>query len=153
MRSRHHAVMFLATGFYVGRVPFAPGTLGSLVAFPVVFLLACLRWPMATAAVLLLIAAAVWIAGRAERQLGSRDPGAVVIDEIAGMCVTLLAIPLSFATGVAGFLLFRLFDIVKPPPIRQLDRRLQGGWGIVMDDVAAGIAANIVLRIGIWIWS
>lgn len=145
--------MFLATGFYVGRVPFAPGTLGSLVAFPVVILLACLRWPMATAAVLLLIAAAVWIAGRAERQLGSRDPGAVVIDEIAGMCVTMLAIPLSFATGVAGFLLFRLFDIVKPPPIRQLDRRLQGGWGIVMDDVAAGIAANIVLRIGIWIWS
>lgn len=145
--------MFLATGFYVGRVPFAPGTLGSLVAFPVVFLLACLHWSMATAAVLLLIAAAVWIAGRAERQLGSRDPGAVVIDEIAGMCVTMLAIPLSFATGVAGFLLFRLFDIVKPPPIRQLDRRLQGGWGIVMDDVAAGIAANIVLRIGIWIWS
>lgn len=144
--------MFLATGCYAGRVPVAPGTVGSLVAFPIVYALTFCPWPMAMAAVVLMALAAVWIAGQAERQLAHRDPGSVVIDEIVGMCVALLAIPLTLTTGLAGFLLFRLFDIVKPQPIRFFDRRLDGGWGIVMDDVAAGIAANIVLRIGIWLW-
>jgi phosphatidylglycerophosphatase A len=72
-----------------------------------------------------------------------------VIDEIAGMCVTLLAIPLTFTTGAAGFFLFRLFDVTKPPPARQMEQYLSGGWGVVMDDVVAGIMANIVLRIGL----
>jgi phosphatidylglycerophosphatase A len=151
MHFRHTAVMFLATGFYVGRVPFGPGTWGSLIGVPVAFWLARWSWPVATAILLLMTLAAVRIAGAAERQLGAKDPGCIVIDEIMGMCVALLAIPLTFTTGLAGFILFRIFDIFKPPPVRQLERRLQGGWGVVMDDVAAGIMANGALRIGLWI--
>jgi phosphatidylglycerophosphatase A len=145
-----HAAMFLATGFFVGRIPVAPGTLGSLIGIPVAFFLARWSWPLAAGVTIIMALAAVRIAGEAERQLEAKDPGCIVIDEIVGMCVALLAIPLTLQTGLAGFVLFRVFDIVKPPPVRWLERRLSGGWGIVMDDVAAGIMANIVLRLGLW---
>jgi len=94
---------------------------------------------------------AVWSAHVVEQQLQVKDPGCVVIDEIAGMTVTMLGFPFTFGNCLAGFLLFRIFDIIKPPPARQLERRLSGGWGIVMDDIAAGIMANIALRIGIFL--
>lgn len=149
---RRHAVMIIATGGYTGRIPFAPGTAGSLVGIPIIYLLSKFSWPVALTVSVLLILVAVWVAGEAERQLASKDPGCVVIDEIAGMVVTMLGLPLSFGMVTAGFLFFRIFDIVKPPPVRQLDRRMSGGWGIVLDDVAAGIMANIVLRMGVhWI--
>lgn len=141
--------MILATGGYIGFVPKAPGTAGSLVAFPIICFLAQKNFAAAAGLCLGIIALAVWAAGAAERQLAAKDPGCIVIDEIAGMTVALLGVPLSIGTGAAGFLLFRCFDILKPPPIRLLERRLTGGWGIVMDDVAAGIIVNIVLRIGI----
>lgn len=96
-----------------------------------------------------LILGSVWVAHRAEQQLNAKDPGCIVIDEIAGMCVTMLFVPLTLTTGAAGFFLFRLFDIIKPPPARQMETILKGGWGVVMDDVVAGVMANIVLRIGI----
>ena len=149
MHSRRPGVMFLATGFYVGRMPFAPGTVGTLIGLPVAYVIGWLSLPLAMAAAVALILGAVWIAQEAEQQLGQKDPGCIVIDEIAGMCVTLLGIPLTFGTGLAGFILFRLFDIAKPPPIRYLERRLPGGWGVVMDDVAAGLIAQIVLRVGL----
>ena len=78
-----------------------------------------------------------WAATETERALGITDPGPVVIDEVMGMCVTLIAAPLSWPAALAGFLLFRVFDIVKPPPARRLER-LHGGWGIMADDLAAG---------------
>lgn len=144
--------MIIATGGYTGRIPFAPGTAGSLVGIPIIYLLSKFSWPVALTVSVLFILVAVWVAGEAERQLASKDPGCVVIDEIAGMVVTMLGLPLSFGMVTAGFLFFRIFDIVKPPPVRQLDRRMSGGWGIVLDDVAAGIMANIVLRMGVhWI--
>ncbi len=143
--------VFLATGFYVGRIPMAPGTFGSLMGLPLCFLLAGIQLPAALVAVLLIIALATWIAGAAERILGRRDPGCIVIDEIAGMVVTLIGLPFNSTTAVMGFVLFRVLDILKPFPIRILDKRLSGGPGIVADDVVAGAFANIILRIFLFI--
>ena len=143
--------MFLATGGYVGHAPFASGTFGSLVGLPIVYLLSKTNWILALVLVVALVLGAVWVAHMAERALKAKDPGCIVIDEIAGMCVTMLFIPLTVTTGLAGFFLFRLFDVIKPPPVRQMERKLHGGWGVVMDDVVAGIMANLVLRLGIWL--
>ena len=141
--------MFLATGAYVGRIPFASGTFGSLVGLPIVYLLSLVDWRLAAILTAVLILFSVRVADLAEKQLKAKDPGCIVIDEIAGMCVAMLAIPLTLTTGIAGFFLFRIFDIIKPPPARQMETILNGGWGVVMDDVVAGIMANIVLRIGL----
>jgi phosphatidylglycerophosphatase A len=150
MISKPKAVMLLATGGYIGYAPFASGTFGSLVGLPIVYLLSKTTWLPATGVTAILILVAVWIAHRAEQQLEAKDPGCIVIDEIAGMCVTMLYIPLTIGTGLAGFFLFRFFDVIKPPPARQLERKLTGGWGVVMDDVVAGLMANIVLQIGLF---
>jgi phosphatidylglycerophosphatase A len=149
MFSQRNALMFLATGAGAGRVPFAPGTVGSLVGVAIAWLLSRLPCPAAAAVLIALIPAAAWVAQHAEQALGRKDPGCIVIDEIVGVCVTLVCIPMSLWSALAGFLLFRLFDIAKPPPIRHLERRLTGGWGVVLDDVAAGIIAHVLLRIGL----
>jgi phosphatidylglycerophosphatase A len=146
---RRHAVMFLATGGLVGRIPIAPGTFGSLIGIPIVYALNELNWRTALIALVLIVLGAVWVAQAAERLLDAKDPGCIVIDEIAGMCVTLLGLPLNLYTVAAGFFLFRLLDVIKPPPIRQIERRLAGGWGVVMDDVAAGAAAHLILWVGL----
>ncbi len=151
MISNPKGVMFLATGGRVGDIPVAPGTFGSLVGLPLVYLFAMAGWPIAALLTGALALAAVWVAGRAEKLLQAKDPGCIVIDEIAGMCVALLAVPLTVNTGIAGFFLFRFFDIVKPPPARQVEKLLPGGWGVVMDDVVAGIMANIAIRMGLWL--
>ncbi len=147
-----NAVMFLATGGNVGRIPVASGTFGSLVGLPIVYIFSWMDWTIAAIGTAVLIFFSVWVAHLAEQQLKAKDPGCIVIDEIAGMCVTMLGIPLTLSTGAAGFFLFRLFDVIKPPPARQMEKRLKGGWGVVMDDVAAGVMANIVLRIGLWLF-
>jgi phosphatidylglycerophosphatase A len=116
---------------------------------PIVYLLSKTEWAVALILTVVLVLFSVRVAHLAERQLKTKDPGCIVIDEIAGMCVTMLAIPLTLTTGVAGFFLFRIFDVIKPPPARQMESRLKGGWGVVMDDVVAGVMANVVLRI--WI--
>ena len=146
MRFLDKPVLFLATGCFVGYVPVAPGTFGSAVAIPLCYLLT--GWPLRVGApaVGLFIVVAIWVAGRAESLLGSTDPGCIVIDEIAGMLVTFLAVPLTPAAALTGFLLFRGFDIIKPFPIRRVEARLSGGAGIVLDDVVAGAFANVVLR-------
>jgi phosphatidylglycerophosphatase A len=89
----------------------------------------------------------MWIAHEAEKILQTKDPGCIVIDEIAGMILTLFGLPFNMMTLILGFVLFRVLDIWKPYPIRFLDKNLSGGVGIVMDDVAAGILSNLVLRI------
>jgi phosphatidylglycerophosphatase A len=96
-------------------------------------------------------ALAVWVSQQAEGLLGGKDPGAIVIDEIAGMLVACAWIPLTATTAVILFALFRLFDILKPFPVGWLDRRLSGGVGIVADDLAAGLLANLVYRLGCWL--
>ena len=151
MNFANKTAVFLATGLYVGKVPLAPGTFGSLLGLPLCFLLDKIQLSAAIAAVLLIVALATWIADAAERILGRPDPGCIVIDEIAGMAVTLMGLPFNPTTVVVGFILFRILDILKPFPIRVIDKRLPGGLGIVADDVIAGIFSNFLLRILLFI--
>jgi phosphatidylglycerophosphatase A len=106
--------------------------------------------PLQAFAIVVVVVAGVWSGGVAERHFGRTDPGQVVIDEVAGMLVTLFLNPVGWVGAVAGFLLFRAADIVKPFPARRLER-LHGGFGIMADDVMAGIYANLALRLGIWL--
>jgi phosphatidylglycerophosphatase A len=147
MKFRDTAVIFLATGCYLGRVPVAPGTFGSLLGLLICVVLSDIWLISAVLITIAFIGCSVWIADEAEKSLNQEDPGCIVIDEIAGMMVTLIGLPFNLFTAAAGFILFRLLDILKPFPIRLIERRLSGGVGVVADDVAAGILANIVLRI------
>ena len=151
MKLRDDVVMFLATGFYIGNIPFAPGTVGSLIGLLPCFALAGISMAAAMLCILLFIFLAAGIADAAEKILKRNDPGCIVIDEIAGMMVTLFGLPFNPITVVSGFIIFRILDILKPFPIRNLDKRIPRGLGVVADDVAAGIIANILLRIIIWI--
>jgi phosphatidylglycerophosphatase A len=138
-------VHWLAFGFGLGLAPKAPGTFGSLLGILVWWLTpANPGWQFATAAVVL--AAGIWICGESALRLGVHDHGGIVWDEVAGMYLTLLAVGPEPAWILAAFLLFRLFDIWKPWPIRDLDHSLQGGLGIMLDDVIAALyAAGILL--------
>ena len=147
MKLRDEAVMFLATGFYAGNIPFAPGSFGSLIALPLCFVLAGISLTAAVICTGCFILLAVWISDAAEKILQRNDPGCIVIDEIAGMMVTFIGLPFNLITVVIGFIIFRILDILKPFPIRKLDKRMPGGLGVVADDVAAGIFANLLLRI------
>lgn len=147
MSRAERIVIFLATGCYAGKLPMAPGTFGSLAALPLCWLLAQLERPAALSAAVLVIAAAVWLAGAAERLLQRKDPGSIVIDEIAGMLVALSGLPFTAFSAAAGFVLFRVLDIAKPFPIGWVEKRLDGGLGIVMDDLIAGAMANLGCRL------
>jgi phosphatidylglycerophosphatase A len=142
-------VILLATGCYAGYIPIASGTFGTLVAIPFCYLLSGLDPVQAILLLGLFTGFAVWMSGEAEKVFKKKDSGLIVIDEIAGLLVTLFLIPWSVKSVVIGFFLFRLFDIVKPFPIRRLETKLPGGWGVVGDDVLAGIYANVVLRLAI----
>ncbi len=139
--------MFLATGCFVGRIPVAPGTFGSLLALLPCFWLAGLPMPAASGIILAFIGLAVAVAHAAEKLLKAKDPGCIVIDEVAGMMVTLAGVPFNGVTAVAGFIVFRLLDILKPFPIRSAERHFSGGFGVVLDDVVAGIMGNLMLKI------
>ena len=142
----------VASFFYVGYAPVIPGTFGSLATFPLYFLLVYLGgWHIYLAALAVVIAAGVLAAEKAEQQSRIIDPSFVVIDEVAGQLTTLFLIPVSWKTALAGFLLFRIFDIVKPFPAGRAER-LHGGWGIMIDDVIAGIYGNLLLRLAIFMF-
>jgi len=145
------ALAFASAG-YAGFFPFAPGTVGSAVGVGLWWGLraagSSLAVELAVVAVLLVVGALA--ATRTERVLGTTDPGPVVIDEVMGMGVTLLGAPLTWPTAILGFLLFRAFDIVKPPPARQLEQA-HGGWGIMLDDLAAGVYAWAALQAALWL--
>jgi phosphatidylglycerophosphatase A len=142
-------VLFLATGFGAGYSPIAPGTCGTFVALPIYFAFEYgLRSPVFyMAATVLLSVAAVFIAERAEQLFGDHDNQKIVIDEIAGFLVTMAWLPRTWQAVVGGFVLFRILDAWKPWPIRVLDRRVKGGLGVVVDDLAAGIIANFILQV------
>jgi len=142
---------WIATFFGVGRLRPGPGTWGSAAA---VLLWAAaahaisppLRAPVAGALGVLVALIGIPAATRVARASGGKDPQFVVIDEVAGQLIALIAVPLEWKTFLAGFILFRAFDIVKPPPVRQLEQ-LPEGTGIVLDDVAAGIYALVVMQL------
>jgi len=151
MKFRERAVLFVATGFFIGNLPFAPGTFGSLIGLPLCFLLSRLDLLKSLICILIFILFAMGIASAAEKIIKQRDPGQIVIDEIAGLMVTLAGLPFNLKTALAGFIIFRVFDILKPFPIRMIDRSVGGGSGIVLDDVMAGIYGNLIIRLGIYI--
>jgi phosphatidylglycerophosphatase A len=141
----------LGTVFYSGYAPLAPGTAGSAVVALLYYCFAAQLEAVGWVAVLAIgFVVAVYTAGALAGEWGD-DPGRVVIDEAAGFLVTVAFLPHSFWMAVGGFFIFRVLDILKPPPARQLEA-LPGGWGIVLDDVAAGIYGNLILRgvLGIW---
>jgi phosphatidylglycerophosphatase A len=131
----------LAFGFGAGLAPKAPGTFGTLVGVLIYLPLAHLPFWWYLALTLLAILAGVGICGWSSRKLGVHDHPGIVWDEIAGYLVTMLWAPPGWAWVLAGFVLFRLFDILKPWPIGWFDRRVRGGFGIMLDDVLAGLAA------------
>ena len=147
MKFFERAVLFLATGFFIGYVPFAPGTFGTLLGMPLCYLITRLGVGLALTGVVLFIFLAIWLASKAEKISKQTDPAHIVIDEIAGVQVAFIGLPLNLATALCGFALFRAFDIIKPFPIRLLERKIRGGSGIVFDDIMAGIYANLVLRL------
>ena len=147
MKLGRHAVLFFSTGFYSGYIPFAPGTFGSLAGLPLCYLVLLCPLKIQVMVIVAVIVTGIWLADASEKLLGKKDPGCIVIDEIAGMLVTLAGLGFTFFTAVSGFVIFRILDILKPFPIRMLDRKVPGGAGIMIDDIVAGIIANITLRI------
>lgn len=142
----------LATGLGAGFSPVAPGTAGTLVAVPVGWAMLAATGESPALAVLVLVAAsavAIWSAGVAAERLGLKDPGQVVVDEVAGYLVSIAFLPASWTTLLLGFGFFRLFDIAKPPPCRRAEG-LPGGVGIVADDLVAGVYANLAIRAVTW---
>lgn len=145
--------MALATGLYAGYIPVAPGTFGTVVAIPLCFLLSLFGPLEGVVFVGIFVGVAIWISGQAEKIFQKKDSGFIVIDEMAGFLVTLYCIPMTLENLVAGFLLFRIMDIAKPFPIKRLEADLPGGWGVVGDDVLAGVYANVVLRVIMPLWA
>ena len=140
----------LATFGFGGAVPVAPGTAGSAAGLGLLVLVRSAGAPGLEVLVLAaLIPTGVWAASSAERSFGRTDPPAVVIDEVAGMFLTLLWLPVGWTGALAGFLAFRLFDIVKPWPARAAER-LPGGWGVMADDLVAGLYAALTVRVLAW---
>ena len=144
---KYSLTMFLATGFFSGYLPKAPGTWGSLVALPLWLALSFLSSSSYCLMLAVVFFLGWFVAGEAEKILDTPDPGCVVIDEIFGMFITLFAAPRSWTALILAFLLFRLFDIVKPFPVSWFDRRINGGLGIMLDDAMAGIYAFVTLRL------
>ena len=140
-------VHFLAQGFGAGRIPFAPGTFGTLVAVPIYLLLSDFAPGVYAVVVAALFALGAWLAGITGRDLGQHDHPSIVCDEIVGYLVAMFLAPAGWAWMLAGFLLFRLFDIWKPYPIRAADQRLQNGLGCMLDDALAGIYALLVMQL------
>ena len=140
-------IHFLAFGFGSGLAPVAPGTFGTLVGVPFfLFMVSLPLWSY-----LLLILAfflfGVWICDRSSKLLGVHDHGGIVWDEIVGYLVTMIAAPEGWGWIVIGFILFRIFDIFKPWPIAYLDRHVSGGFGIMIDDILAGVYAMLILQL------
>ena len=147
MNFKEKAVMFIATGCLIGKIPFAPGTFGSLAGILLCFILSKTSDLAAILCIIIFIIFSIWIANDAEKILKKKDPGSIVIDEIAGMAVTLIGLPFNLFYVASGFIIFRVLDITKPFPIRYIEKRISGGAGIVLDDIAAGMIANVILRI------
>lgn len=138
----------LATGFGSGYAPLIPGTAGSIAAL-IIFLIFPHYLPLQLSIIIVAYLIGVWAAGIVAHERGE-DPGLVVIDEFAGQWLALILIPQTITAYTGAFILFRIFDILKPFPVRQAER-LPAGWGIMTDDILAGVYANIILQIIIFL--
>jgi len=151
--SLRHPANLLATWFGAGWFPFAPGTMGSFVAVIIAWpIRAYLGLDVLFAALIVVFVLGVWAAGHYSKASGKDDDGAIVIDEVAGQWITLLLVPADPVLYAIGFVLFRAADIVKPWPISLADRKIGGGFGVMFDDVLAGVLAALILW-NIWMWA
>ena len=143
---KNQLIMLAATGFGLGYSPVAPGTLGTLAALPFIWLFTYMPRAAGTFFLVCFLLTSVFVADRAEKILGRKDPGAIVIDEMAGYWVTMCLVPVTGTTLVAGFIAFRCFDIVKIGPVRYFEKNFSGGAGIVLDDIMAGVLAALTVK-------
>jgi phosphatidylglycerophosphatase A len=143
-------ILFFSSNAGLGYAPFAPGTVGTLAGIPFFFLLAPLQPFLFAAIWLVLLLFSFWIAQRAGQIYGVVDDRRIVIDELLGYLLTVAFLPFTWTAALLGFAFFRLFDILKPPPASWFDRRVKNGFGVVMDDVVAGIYGAIALRLVLW---
>lgn len=148
MNFRQNSIVFLATGGYVGYIPMAPGTFGTLWGLLFGFIFSRLPFSVAFICLAGFAIIAILTADQAQKIIQQKDPGCIVIDEILGFVVGIFGLPFNVYSVILGFVLFRIFDIFKPFPASWFDQRCSGGVGIVLDDVAAGIYTNLVLRLG-----
>jgi phosphatidylglycerophosphatase A len=139
-------VHLAAFGFGAGLSPKAPGTAGTVVAIPLYLFLQHLSVPIYAVLLLIMTGAGIWLCGRTARDLGINDHPGIVWDEIVGFMLTMAAVPCTWLNIALGFALFRVLDIFKPWPIGWCDRNVKGGWGIMLDDLAAGLFAGILLH-------
>lgn len=151
-RWNNHWVHFLAFGFGSGAAPKAPGTFGTLMAIPLYLLLAQLPLWAYVVALVVSFAVGIYLCDQASKDMGVHDHGGIVWDEFVGFWIAMTALPFHWAWILAGFVLFRIFDILKPWPISWLDKRVHGGLGIMIDDVLAGIFALIILQLANHWW-
>ena len=150
--SLKNPVHFLALGFGSGLAPKAPGTFGTLAALPLVWLLASYTsFGLYFIITCLVCLAGIWICDLTAKDMQVHDDASIVWDEVAGMLITMLAVPISWQTLLVGFLLFRFFDILKPWPISYLDKQVHGGFGIMIDDVLAGVFALACLQLALYL--
>jgi len=142
-----HPIHFLAFGFGSGLFPKAPGTAGTVAAIPLLYLMSFLINIQYLIVLTVIIIAGIWLCGQSSKLLGVHDHPGIVWDEFAGLFVAMIAVPFTWGTVVAGFILFRLFDILKPWPISWLDKKISGGMGIMLDDLVAGAFALAILHL------
>lgn len=140
-------IQFLALGFGSGLAPKAPGTFGTLAAVPLFLLLSMLSPLAYVAAVVFISLIGIYICGKAADDVGVHDHPAIVWDEFAGFFITMIMVPVSWQSIVVGFVLFRVFDILKPWPISFIDKKISGGLGIMLDDILAGIFSLIIMQL------
>lgn len=143
---------WLAFGFGSGLSPFAPGTMGTLVAVPFTFALKGLDDTAYWLLLLLLFLLGIKICGQVSRKLGVHDHGGIVWDEMVGYWLAVAFVPLQWQWLLAAFLLFRFFDIFKPWPIRQIDKKISGGFGIMVDDIVAALFTIVILAVLQSVW-
>lgn len=140
-------IQFIATGFGSGALPYAPGTWGTVMGVPLYLLLH--EFSLLTYVVITVLGfvAGIYICGKADKDFGTKDNPGIVWDEIIGYWITMLAVPFSWTAVILGFILFRIFDITKPPPIAWADKQVSGGLGVMLDDVIAAVYAGAILAI------
>ncbi len=150
MDLKRTTIQMVASGFYSGYSPLVPGTTGTIPAWLIAYFLIGGNQPLLIAATVFTTALSVWVAGEAETYYG-HDAKRIVMDEWAGMFIAVLFVPFSLTNYAVAFVAFRIFDVIKIPPAAQAER-LPRGWGVTMDDVVAGIQANIMTWVVIFAW-
>lgn len=146
-------VLFLSSNAGLGYAPIAPGTFGTLAGIPTFYYLSRFSWPLQFLTLTAILFLSFWACDVAGKYYGEADDGRIVIDELIGYLITVAFLPFSWSTAILGFIWFRIFDIVKPPPASWFDREMKNGLGVTLDDVMAGIYAAVALRICLALFS